>query len=228
MVAQLTAVEKNQEILSLALEVSQSFQDLVSNSNVLLAQLKMKGNWKEFSGPIIRERLLYNKTGNALWYQGYDMMNNAPAELFNDAEWRPKMVAIGISLSNEEILFWQGRFRRVFVALVGLGTTLLKWQGVIASNSVVAQRIGTRQALLWCLVMVSVYLVLNEAVMLWVRRGGVAGHGAIGAAIVADMALLFGVAYFATPPAEYARALIVSIFTVQFTLLFVGARATLF
>ena len=109
MVAQLTTVEKNQEILSLALEDrSQSFQDLVSNSNVLLAQLKMKGNWKEFSGPIIRERLLYNKTGNALWYNGYDTMNNAPAELFNDAEWRPKMVAIGISLSNEEILLNSG------------------------------------------------------------------------------------------------------------------------
>ena len=109
MVAQLTAVEKNQEVLSLALEDrSQSYQDLVSNSNVLLAQLQMKGNWKEFSGPIIRERLLYNKTGNALWYNGYDTMANSPAELFNDAEWRPKMVAIGISLSNEEILLNSG------------------------------------------------------------------------------------------------------------------------
>lgn len=103
--AQLTAVEKNQEILSLALEDrSKGYQDLVSNSNALLAVLKMKGRWKPYSGPIIRERLLYNKTGSAVWYNGYDFLNSAPAELFNDAEYRPKMVAVAVVLSNEEIL----------------------------------------------------------------------------------------------------------------------------
>jgi hypothetical protein len=102
---QLTAVEKNQEILSLALEDrSKGYQDLVSNSNALLAVLKMKGRWKPYSGPIIRERLLYNKTGSAVWYNGYDFLNSAPAELFNDAEYRPKMVAVAVVLSNEEIL----------------------------------------------------------------------------------------------------------------------------
>lgn len=101
----LTSTEKNQEILSLALEDrSTGYQDLVSNSNALLAVLQRKGNWKEYSGPIIRERLLYAKTGNIVWYNGYDYMANSPAELFNDAEFRPKMVAVGVSLSNEEIL----------------------------------------------------------------------------------------------------------------------------
>lgn len=101
----LTAVEKNQEIMSLALEDrSSGYQDLVSNSNALLAVLKRKGLWKPFSGPTIRERLLYAKTGNAVWYNGFDFLANTPAELFNDAEYRPKMLAIGVSLSNEEIL----------------------------------------------------------------------------------------------------------------------------
>ena len=105
MVAQLTSVEKNQEILSLALEDrSDSYQDLVSNSNATLAMIKANGGWKTYSGPTIKERLLYNETGNALWYNGYDTLANTPAELFNDAEFRPKMCAIGISLSNEEIL----------------------------------------------------------------------------------------------------------------------------
>lgn len=105
MVAQLTSVEKNQEILSLALEDrSQGYQDLVSNSNALLASIKSQDGWQSYSGPIIRERLLYNKTGNAVWYNGYDPLAMSPAELFNDAEYRPKMVAVGISLSNEEIL----------------------------------------------------------------------------------------------------------------------------
>nr|WP_311538574.1 phage major capsid protein [uncultured Bradyrhizobium sp.] len=105
MASQLTTVEKNQEILSLALEDRASgYQDLVSNSNALLATLKMKNRWKPYSGPIIRERLLYNKTGSAVWYNGYDFLNSAPTELFNDAEYRPKMVAIGVVLTNEEIL----------------------------------------------------------------------------------------------------------------------------
>jgi hypothetical protein len=101
----LTSVEKNQEILSLALEDrSSGYQDLVSNSNALLNVLQRKGNWKTYSGPKIRERLLYNETGSAVWYNGYDYLNPVPTELFNDAEWSPKMVAVAVVLTNEEIL----------------------------------------------------------------------------------------------------------------------------
>lgn len=105
----LSSVEKNQEILSLALEDrSAGYQDLVSNSKALLAVLKRKGNFKPYSGPRIRERLLYAKTGSAVWYNGYDFLNPVPAELFNDAEWTPKMCAVAVSLSNEEILNNEG------------------------------------------------------------------------------------------------------------------------
>lgn len=101
----LTSVEKNQEILSLALEDrAPGYQDLVSNSNALLAVLKRKGLWKEYSGPTIRERLLYAEGGNITWYNGFDYLPNSPAELFNDAEFRPKMLANGVSLANEDIL----------------------------------------------------------------------------------------------------------------------------
>lgn len=101
----LTSTEKNQEILSLALEDrSSGYQDLISDSQALLSVLKSKGLWKDYSGPIIRERLLYANSGNVVWYNGYDYMSNSPAELFNDAEFRPKMCAVGVSLSNEEIL----------------------------------------------------------------------------------------------------------------------------
>lgn len=94
-----------QEVLSLALESrSSGYQDLVSNSNALLAVLKRKGLWQTFSGPAIRERLLYNKTGSAVWYNGYDFLNPVPTELFNDAVFTPKMVAVAVTLSNEEIL----------------------------------------------------------------------------------------------------------------------------
>ncbi len=105
----LTSTEKNQEIMSLALEDRASgYQDLISDSQALLAVLKRKGNWKSFSGPTIRERLLYANSGNVVWYNGFDTLANTPGELFNDAEFRPKMVAVGVSLSNEEILINSG------------------------------------------------------------------------------------------------------------------------
>lgn len=107
--ASLTSVEKNQEILSLALEDrSSGYQDLISNSNALLATLKSKGLWQTYSGPKIRERLLYNETGSAVWYNGFDFLNPVPVELFNDAEFTPKMCAVAVTLPNEEILNNQG------------------------------------------------------------------------------------------------------------------------
>lgn len=94
-----------QETLSLALEErSAGYQDLVSNSNVLLYTLKQRDLWKPYSGPRIRERLLYNETGSGLFYSGYQFLNPVPTELINDAEWTPKMAATSVVLSNEEIL----------------------------------------------------------------------------------------------------------------------------
>lgn len=105
----LTTTEKNQEILSLALEDRASgYQDLVSTNNALLHVLQEKGLWKTYSGPIIRERLLYAKGGNITWYNGFGYLPNSPAELFNDAEYRPKMCAVGVSLANEDILNNEG------------------------------------------------------------------------------------------------------------------------
>jgi hypothetical protein len=107
--ASLTSTEAYQEALSLALEDrSSGYQDLISNSNALLAVLKRKGLWQTYSGPHIRERLLYNETGSAVWYSGYDFLNPVPVELFNDAVFTPKMVAVAVTLSNEEILNNQG------------------------------------------------------------------------------------------------------------------------
>jgi hypothetical protein len=93
-----------QQVLSMALEDRASgYQDLVSNSNALLAIMKRKGLWKEYSGPRIRETLQIAKP-DGQWYSGYDFLNNAPIELFNDAFFTPKMLAVPVTLSLEEIL----------------------------------------------------------------------------------------------------------------------------
>lgn len=101
----LTSVEKLQEAFSLALEDrSKGYADLVSNSNALLFIMKEKGQWKTFSGPTIRERLLYNESGTYTRYSGFDFLNPAPAELFNDAEFTAKQAAVSVTLSGEDIL----------------------------------------------------------------------------------------------------------------------------
>ncbi len=101
----LTSTEKLQEAFSLALEDrSQGYADLVSNSNAILYLMKKRGQFKTFSGPTIRERLLYNETGTYTRYSGYQFLNPAPAELFNDAEFIPKLAAVSVTLSGEDIL----------------------------------------------------------------------------------------------------------------------------
>jgi len=101
----LTSTEKLQEAFSLALEDrSQGYADLVSNSNAILFLMKKKGQFKTFSGPTIRERLLYNESGTYTRYAGYQFLNPSPAELFNDAEFTAKLAAVSVTLSGEDIL----------------------------------------------------------------------------------------------------------------------------
>ena len=131
-------------------------------------------------------------------------------------------------LSNVEILLWQGKFRRTFALLVGGGSIALKWAGVISSDSVVARRIGAHPALLIGLGLIALYVAVNLAMLRFVRARNQARDSMIIGAVIADMTLLFGIMYVITPPVEYPRGLIVSIFTVQLTQLYYGARATVY
>lgn len=101
----LNANDRLQEAFSLAVEDrSQGYADLVSNSNALLYIMKQRNQFKTFSGPVIRERLLYNESGTYTRYAGYEFLNPQPAELFNDAEFTPKLAAVSVTLSGEDIL----------------------------------------------------------------------------------------------------------------------------
>ena len=101
----LTSTEKLQEAFSLALEErSEGYADLVSNANAILYLMQKRGQFKPFSGPTIRERLLYNETGSYTRYSGFGYLNPTPVELFNDAEFTPKLAAVSVTLSGEDIL----------------------------------------------------------------------------------------------------------------------------
>jgi diguanylate cyclase (GGDEF)-like protein len=99
---------------------------------------------------------------------------------------------------------------------------------VISAESVVARTMGAHSVLLIAAATIVGYLLLVEVMLARVARRGVAGHNAAVIAAVADMALLFGIVYVVTPPAEYSRALIVAIFPVQFTLMYFGPRAAIY
>jgi diguanylate cyclase (GGDEF)-like protein len=131
-------------------------------------------------------------------------------------------------LSTAEILQWQGKFRRVFVLLIGFGTIALKWAGVISSDSVVARSMGAHGALMTGAALIIVYLVFVQGMMSFLASRRVAGQDTVIVMVVADMLLLFSAMYVVTPPSEYSRALIIAIFPVQFTQLYFGHRATIY
>lgn len=133
---------------------------------------------------------------------------------------------LGAHLSIAEILQWQGKFRRGFAALVGFIALSLKWTGLINAQSVLASHIGVGPALLTAAGCVVAYLVYNQIVMSQVARHGNAARSLLHSVLVADFVVIFAVLYAATPPAEYARGLLLAIFVVQFTRLYYGLRAT--
>jgi len=106
----LVSDERLQEAFSLALEDrSKGYADLVSNSNAILYTMRQRNQFKPFAGPSIRERLLYNESGTYTRYSGYQYLNPAPAELFNDAEFTAKLAAVSVTLSGEDILKNSGK-----------------------------------------------------------------------------------------------------------------------
>jgi hypothetical protein len=103
--ANINATEAYQEALSLAFEDrSSDYQDLVSNSNVALFEMKKRGGWRPYSGPYIRETLLFGESGTYTRHSGYDLLNPLPADLFNDAVFAPKSASVSVSMPMDQIL----------------------------------------------------------------------------------------------------------------------------
>lgn len=129
--------------------------------------------------------------------------------------------------SNAEVLLWQGRYRAIFLSLVGFATVTLKWFGVISAESVFAGAYPVRGLLLAVLALCAAYLVFHRVMASHLRSRKRASMTLVVAAIASDMLVLFAVAALVTPPEHYDRALLISIFTVQLTQIFFGWTATL-
>ena len=129
--------------------------------------------------------------------------------------------------SNADVLLWQGRYRAIFLPLVGFSTVTLKWFGVVSAESIYAERYGQRPLLLAVVGMMIVYLVFHRLMAVYLQRTKRAGMALVISAIASDMIALFVVVALITPPEHFGRTLIISIFTVQFTQIFFGWTATM-
>lgn len=126
-----------------------------------------------------------------------------------------------------EALLWQGRYRAIFMPLVGFSTVTLKWFGVISAQSALAPLYAERTLLAAVIVLMLTYLAYHRVVGWYLRRRGRARLSLVIAAVASDMIALFGAVFLMTPPEHYDRVLLVSIFTVQFTQIFFGWTATI-
>lgn len=129
--------------------------------------------------------------------------------------------------TNAEILLWQGRYRAIFVALVGFSAVTLKWFDVISTDSLFVERFGARPLLLSVLGLMAVYLLFHRVLELHLTRAKRAAVGLVLAVIASDVIVLLGTVALMTPPEHYERALLVCIFTVQFTQIFFGSTVTI-
>lgn len=106
----LTSDERLQQALSMAMEQRGSaVMDLVSDSNVLLSTLKSKGLMQTYSGPRVRESLIYAESGTVTRYSHFAYLNPKDAEILGDAEWTPKQIAASVAISGTELLGNSGR-----------------------------------------------------------------------------------------------------------------------
>ncbi len=129
--------------------------------------------------------------------------------------------------TNAEVLLWQGRYRAIFLPLVGFSTVTLKWFGVVSAESVYAEQYGQRPLLLATIGLLVAYLLFHRLMAVYLRKAKRAGMALVVSTIASDMIALFVAVALITPPEHFGRTLIVSIFTVQFTQIFFGWSATM-
>lgn len=89
------------EAFSTALEDrAKTYQDIISDSSILLKIMKDRGMMKEFSGPTIRQALMYQKSGTYSGKGDFAQLSLESVPVLNDAEWTPKAVYVSIVIGG--------------------------------------------------------------------------------------------------------------------------------
>ncbi len=108
-----TTDRQYRQVLTASLAYRKSgIEDLVFNSNPVMAAIRRNGKVRSYSGPEIRHHLQIDKQAGQ-WFTGYDILKNPPIELFNDAVFTPKNIAVPISFSGTELLANKGSTQEI-------------------------------------------------------------------------------------------------------------------
>jgi hypothetical protein len=93
---------------------TRAIADNVTNNNVVLKKLEMKGKIKPFSGGSkILQELSYQENSNAGWYQGYDLLPVGVSDVISAAEFDIKQAAVPVVISGLEMLQNAGKERMI-------------------------------------------------------------------------------------------------------------------
>ena len=88
--------------------------DNVTDNNVLLKKLSMKGKIKPFSGGNkILQELSFAENSNAGWYSGYDLLPVGVSDVLSAAEFDIKQAAVPVVISGLEMLQNSGREKMI-------------------------------------------------------------------------------------------------------------------
>lgn len=88
--------------------------DNVTNNNIVLKKMEMKGKIKPFSGgDRILQELSYAENANAGWYSGYDILPVGISDVITAAEFDIKQFAVPVVISGLEMLKNSGKERMI-------------------------------------------------------------------------------------------------------------------
>jgi diguanylate cyclase (GGDEF)-like protein len=134
----------------------------------------------------------------------------------------------GDDAARGEILLWQGGYRIGMAAIIAGGSLLLRALDLVSSASVGARWFGEDRATQLFGVVALVYIGLTGLVRWRVRTAHSASRALVRTQLAADAVTVHACALILTPPGQFDRTLIISMFLVQFSQLYFGWRTTLF
>ncbi len=134
----------------------------------------------------------------------------------------------GDATARGDILLWQESYRIAIAAIIAGGSLLLRALDIVSSDSVGARWYGVESATQLFGLAALLYIGLTAFIQWRVRKTRVASRLFVRLQLGADAAVVHACALLLTPPGQYERTLIISMFLVQFTQLYFGWRTTLF
>ncbi|MDP1891225.1 MAG: GGDEF domain-containing protein [Gemmatimonadaceae bacterium] len=130
--------------------------------------------------------------------------------------------------ARAEVLLWQGAYRIGIALVLAGGSLLLRALSVVSAESYGATRFGVETAALLFLAATVLFVALTALIRWRVHARRQASNALVRTQLAADAVVVHACALLLTPPGQFDRTLIISMFLVQFSQLYFGWRTTLF